>query len=253
MLAAQRRSAIISLIRERKSVTVEELAQQFHVSEMTIRRDLAVCEGGSEISRCHGGAMLKSDLVHEAEYEKKLASNLKAKQRLAAYCAGLVPAHSSVYLDADTTTLCIAEALLAVPGLTIVTNDLKIGLALTPYQGEVIVLGGRVQKSTGSMLGPMTQESLQGIRVNMAFVGAASIGEQYDAFTPTQEKVFLKRVLHSVAEQCYLVADQSKFHSQALYKIDHLSQYTGVITDAAFTEGEQKRLALRGIRMITVA
>ena len=252
MLAAQRRANIISLVQEKHSVTVEDLAKAFQVSEMTIRRDLAECERYSNIRRCHGGAVLKGELKSEAEYDKKLASNLEPKRRLASYCATLVSPGMSVYLDAGTTTYCIAEALCDVPDLTIVTNDLKIGLLLQKSEANVIMLGGQMQKSTGSMIGNMTLAALKELRVSVAFVGAACISDGYEAFTPTQEKAYLKRAIHTIAETCYLVTDMSKFHCQALYKIDQLSDYAAVITDAAFTETERKKFAQRGINLVTV-
>lgn len=51
-----RYSEIISLIRERDSISVQELASHFGLSSMTIRRDLRFLSEQGYISRFHGGA-----------------------------------------------------------------------------------------------------------------------------------------------------------------------------------------------------
>ena len=114
----------------------------------------------------------------------------------------------------------------------------------------MVVLGGRVQKRTGSMIGGTTLEQMAGLRATVAFVGAASIDERLTAMTPTQEKVLLKRSIRSIAQKSYLITDASKFHSTALYCVDHLMDYDGVITDAVFTESERRLLGKR-TRLIT--
>ena len=78
----------------------------------------------------------------------------------------------------------------------------------------------------------------------------ASIDESLTAMTPTQEKVLLKRSIRSIAQKSYLITDASKFHSAALYCVDHLMDYDGVITDAVFTESERRLLGKR-TRLIT--
>ena len=43
-------------------------------------------------------------------------------------------------------------------------------------------------------------------------------------------------------QKAYLVVDQSKFDRQAMSRINHLGDYTGVVTDKEFSEKEQEKL-----------
>ncbi|HMW49988.1 MAG TPA: DeoR family transcriptional regulator, partial [Cellvibrionaceae bacterium] len=54
----QRRRAIIELLNQTGEVTVEQLAQRFTTSEVTIRKDLAALEANGLLLRRYGGAML---------------------------------------------------------------------------------------------------------------------------------------------------------------------------------------------------
>lgn len=250
MLPAERREKMISLLKEQKIATTEKLAEALNVSCMTVRRDLEICQQEGRVQRCHGGAIISRRTVLEASYDQKVSVGREQKKVLAKLAAQLVEPGMTVYLDAGTTTYFLAEELAEIEKLTVITNDLKIALRMTDSAAEVVVLGGRVQKRTGSMIGGTTLEQMAGLRATVAFVGAASIDERLTAMTPTQEKVLLKRSIRSIAQKSYLITDASKFHSTALYCVDHLMDYDGVITDAVFTEGERRLLGKR-TRLIT--
>lgn len=240
----------MALMEAKETATTEELTHFLKVSEMTVRRDLDYFQRGGKLQRCHGGAALVQRTVGEAAYEQKMAKDMEAKRRLADIAASLVKPGMTVYLDAGTTTYCLAEAIAQMEGLTVITNDLKIALRLLASPAEIVVLGGQVQKGTGSMLGDVALEQLGQLRPAIAFLGSASIDVRLYNLTPTQEKAFLKQAVRSVAQSCYLIADASKFHSSALYAIDSLSVYDGVITDAVLSESE-KRLLGKRTRLMT--
>lgn len=242
MLPVERQNQLIALLRERETATTEELARLLKVSVMTVRRDLEQCQREGRLRRCHGGATIQTRNVLEAAYDLKLGQSIEVKRRLAKKAAELVLPGMTVYLDAGTTTYCLAELLGDLPDITVITNDLKIATRLLPTQAEVVLLGGQLQKSTGSMLGAETIRQMQGLHAAIAFLGAASIDEQLVTCTPTEDKVLLKRQIHRIAHAAYLLADASKFHSCALYQVDPVSRYTGLITDAQLTESERRRL-----------
>lgn len=250
MLPLERRERLVALLQERKTATTEELAAELDVCIMTVRRDLEHCQREGRIQRCHGGAIISQKTVLEAPYDQKMTTGRERKKVLAKLAAKLVEPGMTVYLDAGTTTYSLAEELAAMEKLTIITNDLKIALRMLSSPAEVVVLGGKVQKRTGSMIGDTTLEQMSGLRATIAFVGAASIDEKLAALTPTQDKVALKRSIRSIAQKSYLIADASKFHSSALYCVDHLMDYDGVITDAIFKESE-RRLLGKKTRLIT--
>ena len=51
-----RRAKMLSMIRDRQTIKVEELAAYFHVSLMTVRRDLQALEDKDVVGRFYGGA-----------------------------------------------------------------------------------------------------------------------------------------------------------------------------------------------------
>ena len=68
MLAEERISKIIEIIKNKGTVRVDELARQLDVSLMTVRRDLEKLKNEGILERCHGGAILKRGILQRKKY-----------------------------------------------------------------------------------------------------------------------------------------------------------------------------------------
>ncbi len=238
MLPAERHLKIIELISKNGSVQVEDLASLLDVSLMTIRRDLEKLRLEGRIDRCHGGAIIK----REVPYTEKRSHETQEKKLIAEKSLEFIKKGNAIYLDAGTTTYEIASAIKDIPALTVVTNDMEIANLLLHSNVNLMICGGTIQKSTGSMVGALANEMMENMRVDVAFLGAMSIDDQYHVLTPTLDKAIMKRTICRNAKEKYLVVDSKKFGRQALMKINDLSDYTGVITTRKFNAEETKRL-----------
>lgn len=238
MLAAERQAMIVELVQQKGSAQVDELAKELKVSPMTIRRDLVKLQENNVIERCHGGAVAKQEVT----YADKQTSHKKEKELLAKICFPLVSEGDTVFLDAGTTTYEIAKLIKDMRGILIVTNDLEIAQLLKKSEAELFICGGSIQKETGSMFGRYATQMLADFKFDVGFFGAASINDDFEVTTPTFDKMWLKRYTPMQCEKSYLVVDRSKFGQQAMTRINHLGDYTGVITDREFTSEEQKKL-----------
>ncbi len=238
MLAAERHLKIIEIIGKNGAVQVEELAKLLDVSLMTIRRDLEKLKLEGRIDRCHGGAVIK----REVPYTEKQVLETEEKHRIAEQCVNLIKKGNVVFLDAGTTTYEVAKLIKDIPNLTVITNDIEIARLLLNSTVNLLICGGTVQKSTGSMVGTLANQMMDNIRLDVAFMGAQSIDEQFNVMTPTLDKAVMKQTICRNSKEKYLLVDRSKFGRQALIKVNDLSGYTAVITNKKFTAEEEKRL-----------
>ncbi len=250
MLSEERFSRILAMLRERGFVRVEELASALNVSDMTIRRDLEKFQETGTLVRCHGGAMLAGVNQREISFEDKSGANAAEKRRIAAVCATLVSKGMSVFLDAGTTTYEVAQAIRSVSGLVIITNDIRIAYSLLNSAADLVLVGGTVQKTTGSAIGELACRRIEEMRFDISFLGAAAIDDCFDVMTPTPEKKGVKTRALANSAAGYIVADSSKFRRRALHRINNLTEYAGAVTDCEFTETERHSLADRGIRIL---
>src|SRR6266566_5960499 len=127
MLARHRQSLILEDIRRTGSARVSDLTQRLGVSDMTIRRDLEVLARSGLVEKVHGGAVLPgAPRSHEPGFEAKSSLEQPAKAAIAAAAAELVTPGSAIGLSAGTTTFALAERLIGIPGITIVTNSVRV-------------------------------------------------------------------------------------------------------------------------------
>jgi DeoR/GlpR family transcriptional regulator of sugar metabolism len=252
VLAEERLTKIVMILKNQGFAQVEYLARILQVSDMTIRRDLGKCQQQGIVRRCHGGAMLTGANRQEISYEDKSREHQTIKKNIAESAAGFVKEHMTVFLDAGTTTFEIAQRIKQIPHITIVTTDVYIIHAMLPFEPELVYIGGSIQKKTGSAVGGFTELMARQLHFDVSFFGAHSINEHFDVMTPTLEKRFLKSCLSESSNKSYIAADYSKFNKTALYRIDNLSDYTGIITDYRFSPEEQQFIEQKQIRTIPV-
>ena len=248
MSAAERQDKIIELVSKMGSIQVERLAELLDVSQMTIRRDLDKLRMNGIIERKHGIAVMKQ----EVRYQEKMISRMEEKKMLAKVCAKLVKSGDTVFLDSGTTIYEIAKLIKDIPDLTVITNDIEIGALLHKSDVELMICGGFVQKETGSIYGSFANQMMNYVQAGIAFMGAMSIDQNFNILTPTLDKATLKRMIVKNASKSYLVVDQSKFHRKALMKINHMKDYTGIVTTRKFNQEEMRRMKEEKVNLISV-
>lgn len=253
MLQAERMQLILERAQEQNFVTVEELSQLCNVSLMTIRRDLnTMCEQRL-LERCHGGARIPEDTIMEIDYNIKKEYHREEKQRIARKAMDLISDHDTIYLDSGTTIGEIARLLCEdSKHLSVVTNELNIATILTDSDVDLTILGGTVHKKTKSVMGHAGEEFLRQFRFSKAFLGTSSVNYNFEVFSPTPDKAYLKKTVMGLASKVYLVVDSSKFYTQAMCLVGSLSEFAGVITDKKFNEKEWEKIRELNINVIEV-
>ena len=94
-LAEHRMEMIMSELAARGECRTRQLAVQFQLSEMTLRRDLAELESRGLLKRVHGGAVL---LNRDVEYAKRMELGQAQKQRVGRAATRLLKSGQTVYL-----------------------------------------------------------------------------------------------------------------------------------------------------------
>ena len=94
-----RRHAISNLVSELGEVSVDELAQKFETSEVTIRKDLASLEKNGQLLRRYGGAIaIPTEVIHE-----ELSANISTRKlNLAKAAASLIRDHNRIVIDSGS-------------------------------------------------------------------------------------------------------------------------------------------------------
>lgn len=251
MLAAQRRAEIVSRLAAAGAVNVTELAAQFEVSDMTIRRDLDHLAAQGLITKVHGGAVASAApdaparRTEEPGFTAKSARQQAEKQAIAAEAAMLVQPGMSVGLSAGTTTWALAHQLIHVAGLTVVTNSPRIaevfhhGAAATQgatprdtaAAGQTVILTGGVRTPSDALVGPIANQALRSLHLDLIFLGAHGFAPEAGFTTPNLEEAETNRTWLGTAPRVVVLADHSKWDTTALGSFATLDQVQLLITD----------------------
>ena len=127
MDARARRDRIEERVRVEREVGYAELATEFDVSEMTIRRDMEALESLGVVRRVVGGAIALNGKDNEPSFATRVAVAAEEKRHLADAVADLFGAGETLILDSGSTALAVAQSLRGRKlGLTILTPSVLV-------------------------------------------------------------------------------------------------------------------------------
>ncbi|WP_460863330.1 DeoR/GlpR family DNA-binding transcription regulator [Nocardiopsis coralliicola] len=188
---------------------VEDLARELGISPSTVRRGLTELEQAGRVVRTHGGAVPSP--VGELSWVQKGQRNAAAKRRIAECAARMVEDDHTVILDAGSTTAFIAERLADRSGPTVLTTGTGPMSALLDAEGiELVMVGGRLRRRRGAMVGEYTRGVLERITADIAFLGADGFVPGRGINCPSPELAAVKELQMRAARRIVVVADSSK-------------------------------------------
>lgn len=235
VFARERQQQIARIVMEDGRARVTELAGRFHVSPVTIRKDLVVLEGERRVIRTHGGAISLGDARPELAFDIREGLQREQKSRMGAAAAACITDGESIVLDASTSALYIARHLKgrsAWHGLTVVTNSIRIASELAGHPGiTVLMLGGRVRWEALSVVGPLGDGVFRRVNVQKAFLGAAGFSIEAGLSDAMEEEAQIKRSMVAAAREVFAVVDHTKWERIASATFCRTERLTGVFTD----------------------
>lgn len=214
----QRQTLIQQMLADKGRVIVTDLAKQMGVSEHTIRRDLQELARKGLCKKVYGGAV--SQMVQSSSFEVRASQNLLEKSQVARRCAQLIKANSCVFIDAGSTYLAMVEFIPQDLELTIVTNSPQIAAALSGRpQGELILLGGKVNPFTGSTLGSAPVKQINGMIFDQTFIGVCGLDPQAGLTAVCYEDACFKKEVLSQSNEVIAAVTAEKMSQVARYKV----------------------------------
>lgn len=252
----ERKARILRELNEHSKVNVEDLSRQFGVSEVTIRKDLQALEDKNLLTRVRGGAIALASIVSADELENmsiqaKIYRNLKEKKAIAKFAASLISENETILLDSGSTTLELAKNLDQFQHLTIITNDVNIGVELTTRykRFNVILLGGHIRPDSLSIVGPVAASTLKMFYCDKLFLGVDSFSLEKGLTTTNLEEANVNQTMMSVSKSTIAILDSSKFNKRSFAFIAPVSSVDTVITDTNIPDDFKTQLKTMGVKL----
>jgi DeoR/GlpR family transcriptional regulator of sugar metabolism len=245
MLAQQRRARIVDLVRESGAVKVADLVSEFEVSDMTVRRDLDLLAGQGLVTKVHGGATSPTlGSTDEPGFDAKAVRELTEKAAIARAAAEYVQPGMAIGLSAGTTTWALAHELRAVPGVTVVTNSIRIAQVLYDSNAadQTVVLTGGVRTPSDALVGPLTVSALAALNLDTIFLGVHGMDLRRGFTTPNLMEAETNRAFVLAAHRLVVVADHTKWRMVGISTFAALEQADVLVTDDGIDPADASEL-----------
>lgn len=215
MSGFERRQAIAAILRKRSSLRVTDLADRFNVSEVTVRKDLALLEEMGLLRRTHGGAVLAEQVDEGSILSTRRERGAEAKRTIALRAKELISHGDTILIDAGSTCAYLAEAV-AEMELRVITNSLEVLVILADKPSIALhATGGAYRHNAGSFIGPDAEQLLQRMQFDHAFIGATGISREGKFSAQNSIEAEFKRTAIAAARSTTILADGEKLGRQA--------------------------------------
>lgn len=243
---------VLAALRTSGRVAVADLAGRFGVSTVTVRKDLESLERRALLRRVRGGAV-SVGAADEGSFEMRLRDSREAKLAIAKAAAALVPDGAVIALDSSTTAFHLARELLERRSLVVITNGLRVATLLMERSSvRVLVLGGMLRRSSGSLVGPIGDAVTSRGRIALGFFGLVSLSTTLGLMDFSGEEAQTKAALAQACDRVYGLFDSSKVTGFGLHPFAPTDAVTGLYTDDAAPAEFVERWRALGVPVTTV-
>ncbi|MCL6086784.1 MAG: DeoR/GlpR family DNA-binding transcription regulator [Actinobacteria bacterium] len=250
----ERQNKIAELINLKGRITVPELAAEFNISEITIRRDLNDLENKGIIKRTHGGAISNPKSAQELQFEEQMELRIEEKKRIARFAATLLDDGDSLILESSTTNIYFSEFIPKNKKLKIFTNSPTIlaNLRKSDSDIEVFCSGGFLKKDVYCLAGYDTINFFNSIFADKAFISISGLNKENIMSIASQDELEVKKSIVKSAKQIIALSDSSKFKTSLLYRVGSIDIIDILVTDKEIDPQFLNKLTKMGIKIYTV-
>ena len=241
--------------------TIRNLADKYHVSEMTVRRDIRYIEENgfpeqsvplpgqyaaapvSPPQNCSVETPVKSGY----EFSAANALNSDSKRRIGAYAATLLKPNDVIILDTGTTINCMMQALPEDIPLTVICYNFNVMQVLYNRQNiQIILAGGYFHRSSLSFESTENTELLKRLRASKIFISTSGVEKMGLTCSNQYEVTTKSTALHSSRTKI-LLADSSKFGVVRSSLFAPLEEMDMIISDTGLSSDWRQYLEEKNI------
>ncbi len=250
MLPVERRRIILERILVARTIPLKDLAHALAVHEVTIRRDLSELEREGLIEVVRGGARILEQAQADIAYEMRANRELLAKQIIAKEAAKLVQDGDTIALDASTTSLEVARALVNRSRVHVLVSGLEAAIVLAASKTPFTVLGGTFNPVARGFSGPITELVLGKLHPDKVFFSVKGLSLKAGLTDASLIEAEVKTRLIESSKSAIALVDHSKFGVTAFTTIIALEQLDHLITDKEPDPQTRKWLLGSGLKLI---
>ncbi|MCG6883290.1 MAG: DeoR/GlpR family DNA-binding transcription regulator [Silicimonas sp.] len=251
-LGAARRRKIVDLVEGRGSVAVGDLSRELGVSEATIRRDLRELGETGVVTRTHGGVLNNASAFVDLPNEERILIHSEEKRRIGRAAIELLGNDETVFLDAGTTALAVAEYAHLKPGCRYVTTCLRIASRLRD-QGisNFYLIGGAYIGVNDSFGGHLAISSIRTLSFDISFLCCSSIDLTRKSISIGDEGYSqIQAEVVAASRRNFVVAHHEKLQAAGFIRTASFDSIDCLVTDKGIDHASRTQLENADISVV---
>lgn len=250
-LAIERKNQILEKLTREKKVVVSQLAEEYQVSEETIRRDLEKLEKEGFAIKSYGGAILNENSSNDMPFSLRQKKNMEGKRIIAKILSEYIYDGDHLFIDPSSTGVSILKACEGKKRLSIITNSVEVLLELSENdEWDIISTGGKLVENYLALVGPKCLSSIESFYADKVILSCKGIDMNQGITDANELFSQVKQTMLKCANQKILAVDSTKFDVVAFSQICPITDIDMVVTDKKPSDAWLKWFEDKGITCI---
>lgn len=243
-----RHTKILNIIGDKKKISVTELAEILHVSEVTMRKDLSLLEKDNLLHRSHGFA----SITETDDVGSRLAFNYETKKLIARKTLEIIEDGETIMIESGSCCASLAEEIVTNRrDVTIITNSIFIASFIRKKIGaHIILLGGDFQNESQVMVGPLVKKCAENFFVDKFFCGTDGFND-CGAMSGDLMRAEAVRTMAEVANRTIILTESKKFSQIGVVNLLPYEKIDAIYTDNKTENSILQNLQNKNIEVIT--
>lgn len=230
MFENDRHQAILEILRQEKTISVDKLAKRLYVSQSTVRRDLNRLANAGLLYRSFGGAVLIEDINSEIPLIVRDEKCSEEKATIANLASRLIEENDVIIVDSSSTAYKLLPYF-DKRVRAVITNGPKVSIYLAekPFL-KVYSTGGYLRDNSLSLVGQNAEKMVADFNCSKMFFSCTGIS-QSQISDLSEDEANLKKAMLRQSSTTVAMLDHTKFGLTSFSHICDLGDIDYVVTD----------------------
>ena len=231
MIQYERQKKILEVLKEKNTMTIEEIAEKVFFSQSTVRRDIKALEQQGYVHSLYGGVMLSEYRNSIVPVNMRNSSFSSVKESLAKKAAELVFDGAVVIMDSASTVRRICKYIKPHVRVKIITNNLCLFDEPHGDNVKMYCTGGLYNSLNRNFVGTGAEKYIKDINADILFFSSQGLSENWDITDASEEETALRTIMLEHAKQKVFLCDSSKFGEKKTFRLCNKDDIDVIICD----------------------
>ena len=216
MLRKDRLKHILHYLEIYNEVSINQLAEEFKISPITMRIDIRYLAEQGQVTRKHGAvSLLKNNMFLGGTIDVRKFQGNSLKTQLLSLASHQITSGNTIFLDDSTTVAHIIPFLKNISGLTVITHSIEAIIQLKQYSHiHTIGLGGSLSAIDSAFIGPSVLKQLDEFTIDLVFLGCWSLNIPHHSTETSYSSSIIKQRAVERGKKTILILTSNKFSNQ---------------------------------------